>query len=483
VAPRILSSKNRKWWTLGAVTFALFMVMLDSTIVNVALPSIQQDLGLGLAELEWIVTAYALTFAVLMLTGGKLADYYGRRRVFLIGLATFTATSLLAGLAPSGEWLIAGRAGQGIGAALMMPATLSIISATFEPRERGLALGIWVGASGTALAIGPLIGGVISQYLDWTWIFFVNVPIGLAGLVIGRLVIRESRDTSAEQRLDLPGLIMGAATVFALTFALIEANSYGWTSPTILALFAATAIGMVLFVLLERRQRMPMLDLDLFRNRTFAGANAVGLLATFAMFGVYFFMAIYLQRVLGYSPVQAGATFLPMTLLIILGAPIAGRLSDRIGSRWMMTTGMTLVSISLLIYSRVGVASTFWSLLPALVLSGIGMALTTAPMTSVALSAIPADKSGVGSAVLNSFRQTGRGLGIALMGAIIGAEAGAAGSLAAGSAEYVEGFALALRVCAGIALAGALIAATTIGITRTRVVEPLRDTRAPAVGR
>ena len=239
---------------------------------------------------------------------------------------------------------------------------------------------------------------------------------------------------------------------------------------------------MALFVSLERRQRVPMLDLDLFHNRTFAGANAVGLLATFAMFGVYFFMALYLQRVLGYSPVQAGATFLPMTLLIILGAPIAGRLSDRVGSRWMMTAGMTLLGISLLTYSRVGVDSTFWSLLPGLVLSGIGMALTTAPMTSAALSAIPADKSGVGSAVLNSFRQTGRGLGIALMGAIIGAEAGAADSLAAGPTEYVEGFAFALQVCAGIALAGALIAATTIGMARTRVVEPLRDTRAPAAG-
>ena len=218
---RIFTDENRKWWTLGALAFALFMIMLDNTVVNVALPSIQGDLGIGLSELEWTVNAYALTFAVLMLTGGKLADYFGRRRVFLIGLAIFTLSSLLCGLATSGETLIGARTVQGAGAALMLPATLSIISATFPPHQRGLAIGIWAGVSAMALAIGPLIGGLITEHIDWSWIFFVNVPIGVLGLIVGRVVIDESRDTSAEQRLDFPGLIASGVGLFALTFALI----------------------------------------------------------------------------------------------------------------------------------------------------------------------------------------------------------------------------------------------------------------------
>src|ERR671911_377835 len=272
---RLFAEENRKWWTLGAVAFALFMVMLDNTVVNVALPSIQRDLGIGLSELQWTVNAYALTFAVLMLTGGKLADFMGRRRVFIAGLAVFTASSLACGLATSGEMLIAARTVQGIGAALMMPATLSIISATFPVHQRGMA-------------------------------------IGVVAIVAARLLIRESRDTSADQRLDIPGLLTSAVALFALTFALIEANDYGWTSPAILSLFAIAGIGFVAFVLLELHQRVPMLDLSLFRNGTFAGANIVVLLVFLAMFGVFFFVSLYVQGILGYSAVQAGAIFLPM---------------------------------------------------------------------------------------------------------------------------------------------------------------------------
>ena len=226
---RILASENRKWWTLGAVTFALFMIMLDNTVVNVALPSIQRDLGIGLSELEWTVNAYVLTFAVLLLTGGRLADLVGRRRIFLIGLAVFAGSSLACGLAQSGEVLIAARAIQGIGAAFMLPATLSIISATFPARERGLALGIWAGVSAMALAIGPLVGGLLAEHASWSWIFFINVPVGALGIVAGRIVIQESRDTSRGQRLDLPGLLVSGAALFALVFGLIEANRYGWT--------------------------------------------------------------------------------------------------------------------------------------------------------------------------------------------------------------------------------------------------------------
>ena len=458
---RILADENRKWWTLGALSFALFMIMLDNTVVNVALPSIQRDLGIGLSELEWTVNAYALTFAVLMLTGGKLADFFGRRRVFLLGLAIFTVSSLLCGLATSGDVLIGARTVQGVGAALMMPATLSIISATFPPRQRGMAIGIWAGVSAMALAIGPLIGGLITEHIDWSWIFFVNVPIGIVGLVVGRLVVDESRDTSSEQRLDIPGLLASGVGLFAVTFALIEANSYGWTDPVIIGLFVLSAIALVGFVLLEMHQRSPMLDLSLFRSSTFAGANVVALLTTLAMFGVFFFMSIYMQSILGYSATKTGAAFLPMTILIILIAPIAGRSSDRIGSRALMTAGMLCLATSLVIFSRLGLDSTFWDFFPGLILGGFGIALVMTPMTAAALGSVPVEKSGVGSGVLNTFRQVGGALGIAVMGAIVASYVDLSGGRPDPS-SFIDGFQVALRVSAGFALLGAVIAFATI---------------------
>src|SRR5919201_5922690 len=315
---RLLTSENRKWWTLGAVAFGLFMIMLDNTVVNVALPSIQRDLGVGLSELEWIVTGYALTFAALLLIGGKVADAYGRRLIFVLGIAVFTLASLWCGLASSGSVLIAARIVQGVGAALMNPATLSIIAATFPSAQRGTAIGIWAGVSALALAIGPLVGGLLTEHGSWSWIFFVNIPVGVLAIVASLVVIEESRDTSEEQRLDVPGQASGGLALFALSYGLIEANSYGWTSGRILVAFAVAAASLAVFVWLERAQRAPMLDLALFRNGTFAGANAVILLVALAMFGVFFFVSLYMQNVLGYSAVQAGAAFLPMTVLIIL---------------------------------------------------------------------------------------------------------------------------------------------------------------------
>ena len=456
---RIFADENRKWWTLGAVAFALFMIMLDNTVVNVALPSIA--LKIGLSELEWTVNAYALTFAVLMLTGGKLADFFGRRRIFLIGLVTFTISSLACGLAATGGTLIGARTLQGIGAALMLPATLSIISATFPAHQRGMAIGIWAGVSAMALAIGPLIGGLITEHINWSWIFFVNVPIGVVGLIVGRLVIKESRDTSAEQRLDFPGLLASAIGLFALTFALIEANSYGWTDPVIIGLFVLSAVSLAAFVLLELHQRSPMLDLSLFRSSTFAGANVVALLVTLAMFGVFFFMSIYMQNILGYSATKTGAAFLPMTILIILIAPISGKASDRIGSRALMTAGMLCLSASLIVFSRLGLDSTFWDILPGLVVGGFGMALVMTPMTAAALGSVPVEKSGVGSGVLNTFRQLGGALGIAVMGAIVASYV----DLGAGRPDpssFIDGFQAALRVSAVFALIGAVVAVTTI---------------------
>jgi EmrB/QacA subfamily drug resistance transporter len=459
---RILAPENRKWLTLGCVAFALFMVMLDNTVVNVALPSIQRDLGIGLSELQWTVNAYALTFAVLMLTGGKLADFLGRRRVFIAGLAVFTASSLACGLATSGEMLIAARTVQGIGAALMMPATLSIISATFPVHQRGLAIGIWAGVSAMALAIGPLVGGLLTQHIDWSWIFFINVPIGVLAIVAASFLIRESRDTSADQRLDIPGLLTSGIALFALTFALIEANDYGWTSPTILSLFAVTGVSLVAFVLLELHQRAPMLDLALFRSGTFAGANIVALLVFLAMFGVFFFVSLYVQGILGYSAVQAGAMFLPMTVLIMFVAPIAGKLSDRLGSRWLIVAGMAFLVAHLLLLSNLDVDSTFWNILPALILGGFGMGLTMTPATAAAIGSVPVAKAGIGSGVLNTFRQVGGALGIAVMGAIVASQIHVAPAAPAFRDQFMDGFSIALRVAAVIALVGALAAAVLI---------------------
>jgi len=482
VRARIFAEENRKWWTVASVAFALFMIMLDNTVVNVALPAIQRDLGIDVSELEWVVTGYALSFAVLMLTGGKLADMLGRRRIFLIGLAVFTLSSLFCGLAGSAELLIGARVVQGVGAALMLPATLSIITATFKPEERGAALGIWAGVSAMALAIGPLVGGLITEHIGWNWIFYVNVPVGIVGMVAARIIIRESKDTSREQRLDIPGLLTSGIALFALVYALIEGNTKGWSSPVILGLFALAVVMGVAFVLLELHQRLPLFDMKLFANSTFAGANVVALLVSLAMFGVFFFISLFMQNILGYSAVRAGAAFLPMTLLIIVVAPLAGRASDRLGSRWLMTGGLTLLSGSLLVYAQLQPSSTYWSLLPAMILGGVGMASTMTPMTAAALSAVPVDKAGVGSGMLNTFRQVGGSLGIAVMGAILAS--GVKSSTAGGAtpvAAFMNGLHHALYVAAAIAFAGAVVAATTIRsharrrVTASAAIEPLPE--------
>ena len=459
---KIFDPENRKWWTRGAVAFGLFMIMLDNTIVNVALPSIQRDLDIGISELEWVFNGYALTFGVLMLTGGKLADMLGRRRIFIVGLMIFTVASLFCGLATSAGWLIGARVVQGAGSALMNPATLSIITATFPPRQRGMAIGIWAGVSAMALAIGPLVGGLITQHIGWSWIFFINVPIGILAIVVTRLVVDESRDTSENQRLDLPGLLTSGIGLFALTFALIEANSRGWTDPLILALFATTVIAIAAFIVLEMRQRSPMLDLNLFRNTTFAGANTVMLLVGLAMFGVFFYNSLFIQNVLGFSAVQTGASFLPMTILIILVAPIAGKYSDRVGSRWLVAGGMVLLSISLLIFSRLDATSNFWDILPGLLIGGFGMAIVMTPITAAAMGSVPVDKAGVGSAVLNSGRQVGGSLGIAVMGAIVAASATGVPGTPQALEGFVTGYQHALEVAAAIAFAGSVLSVATI---------------------
>jgi EmrB/QacA subfamily drug resistance transporter len=455
---RLVNDENRKWWTLAAVSLGLFMIMLDNTVVNVALPSIQRDLGAQLSELEWIVSGYALAFAAFLLTGGKLADLLGRRLVYVIGLVIFGGSSLACALAPGAGFLIGARAVQGVGAALMNPATLSIITATFPARQRGTAIGIWVGVAASALAIGPLVGGLLTEHAGWSSIFYVNVPVGAAAIAVSFLLIEESKDSSREQRPDLPGLLTSGFGLFALTYALIEGNSHGWTSGRIVGAFAIAAVSLTAFVLLELRQRLPMLDLSLFRSGTFTGANTVLLLVTLAMFGVFFFLSLYMQNVLGYSAVQAGAAFLPMTLLVVLVAPIAGRMSDRLGSRALMAIGMTLVGTQLLYFSRIGVHESYWALVPGMLLGGIGMPSVMTPASAAALSGVSNDKAGVGSAVLNTSRQVGGSIGIALMGAIMAHEIAGRPT----PERFTHGLSVALVVAASIAYAGAVLAVALI---------------------
>ncbi len=456
---RFVTAENKKWWTLGAVSVGLFMIMLDNTVVNVALPSMQRSLHLQLSELEWVVAGYALTFAAFMLTGGKLADFLGRRFIFMVGLAVFTGASLACGLAPSGGFLIGARVVQGLGGALMNPATLSIITATFPPRQRGTAIGIWAGVSAMALAIGPLVGGLLTEHVNWNWIFFINVPIGIAGLLAIPLFIDESRDTSHEQRPDVPGLgRLGGRPVRAhlRVHRGEQLRLDVGPDPRLVRRRRGRA---------RRRSRCSSgtsgcrcSNLSLFRNRTFSGANTAMLFVGLAMFGTFFYVSLYMQNVLGYSPTQAGASFLPMTLLIVVAAPQAGKLSDRFGSRWLVGGGMTLLTIMLLYYSQLGAHETFWALLPGLLIGGVGMGLTMTPTTAAAMSSVPVDQAGVGSAVLNSSRQVGGSLGIAVMGAIVAA--GAAGSHT--PEAFLHGFHDALRVAAALAFAGAIVATTAI---------------------
>jgi EmrB/QacA subfamily drug resistance transporter len=349
---------------------------------------------------------------------------------------------------------------QGVGAALMNPATLSIIAAAFPPRERGKAIGIWAGISAMALAIGPLVGGLLTEHATWSWIFFINVPIGALGIVAARLFIDETRDTAREQRLDLPGLLTSGVGLLGLTFGLVEANRYGWTSGIIIASFVVAVVGLSAFVVLELHQRVPMMDLSLFRNSTFTGANLVMLLVGLAMFGVFFFVSLYMQEIRHFSPVKAGATFLPMTLLVMFVAPLAGHFSDKVGPRWLMSGGMVLLSGSLLFFGRLGLHSSFWSILPALILGGFGMALAMSPTTAAAMGSVPVDKAGVGSAIINCMRQIGGSLGVAIMGALMATHASIDDR---NPAHFVAGMQLGLHVAAGITIVAAIVA---VGLVR-----------------
>jgi EmrB/QacA subfamily drug resistance transporter len=411
---------RRKWWVLVAMVFGLFMPMLDNLVVNVALPTIQRKLGAGVSGLQWIIDAYTLTFASFMLTGGALGDLYGRKRFFMAGLGLFTMGSLLCGLSGSTSELIGFRAVQGLGAAMLLPGSLSIITSTFSGRERGAAIGIWAAMSGLAIAIGPVIGGYLVEHLSWQSIFFVNVPIGLVGLTMTYFIVRETRDMTKSRRLDPPGLVTGTAGLFFLVYALIEGNGRGWMDGLILGAFVLSAALLVVFFYVESHREYPMLPLSFFRIPTFAASNVVAAAVFFAMFGSIFFLALYLQNVRGYSPVSAGLRLFAFSAVILFVAPVSGRLSDRFGSRWFMTVGPLLAAGGLGLLIRTEVDSSYLTvLLPAFLVLASGMAMTMSPMTAAVMGSVPTAKAGVASAATNTSREIGGVFGIALLGAIV----------------------------------------------------------------
>jgi EmrB/QacA subfamily drug resistance transporter len=413
-----LTEENRRWWTLAAMCFALFMIMLDNTVVNVALPAIQEDLDATIASLEWTVNAYTLTFAVLLVTGGRLGDIFGRRRMFLFGVVAFALSSAAIGMAPTQGWLVAGRALQGVGAAFMMPATLSIITNAFPPEMRGKAIGTWAGVSGLALAIGPVVGGFLTDYVSWRAIFFLNLPVAAGAVAVTLFATRESRDETVARRVDVPGIATLSIGLTALVLALIEGNSWGWGSAEIVALLVTAAVGLGAFVAIELRSRVPMVDFSFFRSATFVGANSVAFVISFAMLAVFFFVALYMQNILGYSALEAGVRFLPSTVLIIITAPLAGRMADRIGPRPLMVGGMLLIALSLYMQTHISTGTGYGLLLAAFMVMGVGIGLTMSPMSTAAMNAVETSKAGVASGILSMSRMVGGTFGVAAIGAL-----------------------------------------------------------------
>ncbi len=411
--------RRTKLFTLGAICFGLFMVMLDNTVVNLALPTIQRELNAGFSELQWIVDAFTLVLASMMLTGGTLGDLYGRKRAFLSGLAIFTAGSLLCALSPSIEVLIGARAIQGLGAAVMMPATLAILTNTFrDPKERAQAIGIWAGVSGISLALGPALGGVMVDAFGWQSIFYINVPIGLIAFFAAFRLVPESKNPEGRS-LDIFGQILAIVGLGTLTYAFIEANSYGWGSATIIALIAVGLAALIAFGFWESRVKSPMLQLRFFRNQTFLGSNLVGLTVSFGFMGMIFFLALFMQNVQGYSPTQAGVRQLAATLAVMVSAVLSGRIVGRIGARIPIVVGMAMVGGVILAFTQVQADSLYSAYWPLLTIMGIGAGLVMSPMTTAVMSTVPVARAGMASATLNTTRQVGGVFGIAVLGSIV----------------------------------------------------------------
>jgi EmrB/QacA subfamily drug resistance transporter len=411
---------RRRWGVLAILCVGVFMLLLDGTIVNIAIPSILTAFEASFSQVEWVMNAYLLAFAVSLITTGRLGDLYGRKLVFVIGLCVFTLASLACGFAPGIGWLIGFRAVQGLGGALMMPNTLSIIANVFPPEERGKAMGFWGGVSGFSLALGPSLGGLLVDGASWRWIFFINVPIGILLLILALRFVPESTDPTSVKQMDFAGVSVLTLSLFALTFALIEGQNYGWTSGLILSLFAATVVGLVLFVWIERRQVQPLMDLSLFKIRTYSVTNGVGLIMSFGMMGVFFLLPVFLQAVLGYSAIKAGLVMTPLAAVVIIASPASGTLSDRIGPKWLMFSGMLVAALGFYLTQRAMVVDAAWpSFILPFAISGFGIGMVMPPMTSAVMGSVAPEKAGQASGVISSTRQIGSVLGIAVMGAIL----------------------------------------------------------------
>ena len=411
--------RGRKLTTLAVTCIGLFMVLLDMTIVNVALPTIQSDLKASLSDLQWVVDAYTLPFAALLLTAGTLGDRYGRKRIFLVGLVAFTIGSALCGFAPNLGLLIAGRVLQGAGGAALSPGSLSLLAAAFpDNRERTQAIGIWAGISGLALAAGPLIGGLLIQLSSWPAIFFVNLPIGVLAFGFGWRILAESRNPDA-RRVDVPGQALSIAGLGALTYALIEGESQGWTSPLILSLLAGSVVLLVAFVIVQGRVREPLLPLQLFKSAAFSTANAAAALLGFSLLSSVFFISQYYQSVQGYSALGSGLRSLPTTVGTFITAPLAGQLAARFGPRLPITLGGLLSGISLFLIISLDPTTDYANIWWKMGMFGIGIGLMISPLTAAVLSATPPNRAGLGSSMVNTSRQIGSVFGIALLGALV----------------------------------------------------------------
>jgi EmrB/QacA subfamily drug resistance transporter len=444
---------NRRGWTLAIVSIGLFMVVLDNLVVNVALPSIHRDLGASIQALEWTVNAYVLAYAVLLLTGAALGDRFGRKRMFIAGIALFTASSAAAAIAPSTGLLIAARASQGIGAAIVTPLTLTLLAEAFPPERRGIALGVWSAISGTAVALGPLVGGAVIQAASWHWIFWINVPIGIVLVPLAATRLTESHGSS--RALDLGGLALASTGLFGIVFGLVQSQSEGWTNPTVIAALAAGVVLVLAFIRYELRATEPMLPLSFFAKRSFAVTNAVSLAMYFGMFGSIFFLSQFLQNVLGNTPLQAGVKLLAWTGATMVVSPLAGFFSERYGSRLFMVAGLGLQATALAwLASIAGIHMSYASMLGPFILAGAGMGLVFAPSASAVLASVRTDQAGQASGATNAIRELGGTLGIAVLATVFTSHGGYASAQ-----SFVNGLVPAIWVGVGVLGVGALIAA------------------------
>ena len=460
---------RRRWWVLAVIVAAQFMVVLDVAIVIFALPSIKTDLHFSQESLQWVITAYSLLFGGVLLLGGRLADLLGRRRLFIAGLALFTISSLLDGLAWSEGSLIAFRSLQGLGAALLSPAALSILTTTFrEGRERNVALGIWGAASGSGGAAGVLLGGALTSALSWSWIFFINVPVGALVIGISPWLLRESRAGLAHRTFDFAGATSITGGLMLLVYAMTRATQHGWGTSETIGLLGASGALIAAFFVIELRSKAPLLPLRIFRLRTLSGSNVAGLLMGGAIFSQFFLLTLYMQQVLHYSALKTGVAYIGLTLTIIAFSAVAQGLVTRIGVRRVLPAGLALTTVGLVLFARLPVDGHYWTdLFPAFIISGLGLALAFVPMSIGALTGVAAEDAGVASGLINTSQQIGGAIGVAAATTIATTftshyVSGHAGATAFGGAALTHGFAIAFYVLAGIAAAGAVLAAVMV---------------------